>query len=122
MPCRMNTRNGHILGRQHRHTMRFTQYLGPRPVKFTDHNRDLQINGQNTAISLLPQDYANIDVPCCAFRNRSYLRFKKKSQPTGNKGVLFFPQTGEIQKLREKSQLIQLRNLPVIRLQYGRHS
>ena len=91
-------------------------------VAFTDHNRDLQINGQNTAISLLPQDYADIDVPCCAFRNRSYLRFKKKSQPTGNKGVLFFPQRGEIQKLREKSQLIQLRNLPVIRLQYGRHS
>ena len=59
-------------------------------VEFTDHNRDLQINGQNTAISLLPQDYADIDVPCCAFRNRSYLRFKKKESTDWQQGRFIF--------------------------------
>jgi len=46
-------------------------------VAFTDHNSDLQINGQDEVIALLPRNYAGIEVTWRAFRNRSYLRFNK---------------------------------------------
>jgi hypothetical protein len=46
-------------------------------MAFNDHNSDLQINGQDQEIGLLPKETVDIDVDWRAFRNRSYPRFNK---------------------------------------------
>ena len=46
-------------------------------MAFNDHNSDLQINGQDQVIGLLPKETVDIDVNWRAFRNRSYPRINK---------------------------------------------
>lgn len=59
-------------------------------VAFTDHNRDLQINGEDKVIGLLPRDYAGIEITWRAFRNRSYLRFNKNGLTDWQNGRFIF--------------------------------
>ena len=62
-------------------------------VAFTDHNSDLQINGQDEVIALLPRNYAGIEVTWRAFRNRSYLRFNKNGLTDWQNGRFIFCST-----------------------------
>ncbi|MDA9256312.1 DUF3465 domain-containing protein [Pseudomonadales bacterium] len=59
-------------------------------MAFTDHKSDLQINGQDEVIALLPRNYAGIEVTWRAFRNRSYLRFNKNGLTDWQNGRFIF--------------------------------
>ena len=59
-------------------------------VAFTDHNSDLQINGQDEVIALLPRNYAGLKITWRAFRNRSYLRFNKSGLTDWQNGRFIF--------------------------------
>jgi type IV fimbrial biogenesis protein FimT len=75
---------------------------GQGSVAFTDHNGDLQVNGRDKVIGLLPRDYAGIDVTWRAFRNRSYLRFKKNGLTDWQNGrFLFCSSSGDPEMTRQ---------------------
>ncbi len=59
-------------------------------IAFTDHNSDMQVNGLDKVIGLLPHEYIDIDVTWRAFRNRSYLRFNKNGLTDWQNGRFIF--------------------------------
>jgi Tfp pilus assembly protein FimT len=63
---------------------------GQGSMAFTDHNSDLQINGEDPVIGLLPKEYVGIDVNWLAFRNRSYLRCNKNVLKDWQNGRFIF--------------------------------